>query len=156
LAPSAADIEPDWRRWLPAIAPKTFTAPFEWFHSDFLDWYWRLLALRAAGLPVPDETPRAGLLILGRGLGKSTVLEAVAVAEGARMGRAFGVYISSTEQKAGEHLASVRDLIESSEVARYYPGLAKPRLGKFGNQRGWRAEAVYTASGFGVVAASLE
>lgn len=156
LPPSASEIEPEWRKWLPAIAPKTFTAPFEGFHADFLDWYWPLLNLRAAGKPVPEETPRAGLLILGRGLGKSTILEAIALAEGARTGRSFGVYISSTEEKAGEHLASIRDLIESSEVARWYPGLAKPRIGKFGNQRGWRAEAVYTASGFAVVAVSLE
>lgn len=152
----AAAIEPDWRRWLPAIAPKTFTSPFEWFHADLLDWYWPLLEMRAAGQDVPDDIPLAGLLILGRGLGKSTLLESIALAEGARMGRSFGVYISSTEQKAGEHLQSIRDLIESSEVARYYPGLANPRLGKFGNQRGWRAEAIYTESGFGIVAASLE
>src|SRR5262249_54497299 len=72
------------------------------------------------------------------------------------IGRAFGVYISSTQDKAREHLQSIRDLIESSEVAAYYPGLSNPRLGKFGNQRGWRAEAVYMESGFGVVAGSLE
>lgn len=153
----ATEIEGEgWEKWLKAIAPKTFTSPFEWFHAKFLDWYWPLLQTRAKGEEVPEETPLAGLLILGRGLGKSTILESIALAEGAHMGRSFGVYISSTEQKAGEHLQSIRDLIESSEVARYYPGLAKPRLGKFGNQRGWRAEAVYTEGGFSIVAASLE
>ncbi len=152
----AAEIEEDWRLWLPAIAPKTFTSPFEDFHAEFLDWYWALLSLRAAGEPVPENLPLAGLLALGRGLGKSTILEAIALAEGAHISRSFGVYISSTQDKAREHLQSIRDLIESSEVARYYPGLSNPRLGKFGNQRGWRAEAVYTDSGFGIVAASLE
>src|SRR5262245_16653200 len=152
----AADIEDSWRVWLPAIAPKTFTAEFTSFHAEFLDWYWALLSLRAAGEPVPENMPLAGLLALGRGLGKSTILEAIALAEGAHIPRSFGVYISSTQDKAKEHLASIRDLIESSEVAHYYPGLANPRLGKFGNPRGWRAEAVYTDSGFGIVAASLE
>src|SRR5262245_54450350 len=153
---NASEIEESWRVWLPAIAPKTFTAPFEWFHEQFLDWYWALLTLRAEGEPVPENLPLAGLLALGRGLGKSTLLEAIALAEGAHIPRSFGVYISSTQDKAREHLQSIRDLIESSHVAYYYPGLANPRVGKFGNQRGWRAEAIYTDSGFGIVAASLE
>ncbi|HKQ76704.1 MAG TPA: hypothetical protein VJ810_23620 [Blastocatellia bacterium] len=152
----ASMIEETWRVWLPAIAPKTFTAPFESFHAEFLDWYWALLSLRAGSETVPENLPLAGLLALGRGLGKSTILEAIALAEGAHIPRSFGVYISSTQDKAKEHLASIRDLIESSEIAEYYPGLANPRVGKFGNQRGWRAEAVYTDSGFGIVAASLE
>jgi hypothetical protein len=156
LEPNLEPAPDEWREWLPKMAPKTFTAPFEWFHEQFLDWYWELLQIRKSGVAVPEEKPLAGLLILGRGLGKSTILESIALAEGAHMGRSFGVYISSTEQKAAEHLQSIRDLIEGSEVARYYPSLAKPRLGKFGNQRGWRAEAVYTDGGFGIVAASLE
>src|SRR5262245_49388446 len=134
-ARDSADIEDDWRVWLPSVAPKTFTSPFESFHADFLDWYWALLSLRAAGETVPENLPLAGLLALGRGLGKSTILEAIALAEGAHIARSFGVYISSTQDKAREHLQSIRDLIESSEVAAYYPGLANPRLGKFGNQR---------------------
>jgi hypothetical protein len=153
---NAADIEDSWPVWLPAIAPKTFTSPFEWFHAKLLDWYWALLSLRAASEEIPENLPLAGLLALGRGLGKSTILEAIALAEGAHIPRSFGVYISSTQDKAKEHLASIRDLIESSEIAHYYPGLANPRLGKFGDQRGWRAEAVYNDSGFGIVAASLE
>lgn len=150
------EIEESWAIWLPSIAPRTFTAPFEDFHADFLDWYWTLLALRAAGEKIPEDYPFAGLLALGRGLGKSTILEAIALAEGAHIPRSFGVYISSTQDKAREHLQSIRYLIESSEVARYYPGLSDPRIGKYGNQRGWKAEAVYTSSGFGIVAASLE
>src|SRR5215813_11155902 len=104
----AADIEDSWRVWLPAIAPKVFTAPFESFHAEFLDWYWALLSLRAAGEPVPENLPLAGLLALGRGLGKSTILEAIALAEGAHIPRSFGVYISSTQEKAVEHLQSIR------------------------------------------------
>jgi len=75
---------------------------------------------------------------------------------GAHFGRSVGLYVSSTKEKAREHLQNVRALIEASEVARYYPGLTKPRIGQFGNQRGWRGDALFTASGFTMIAASLE
>lgn len=152
----AGNIEGEYNAWLRAIAPQVFTHPFEWFHREFLDWYWPLLKARIAGKDIPEDMPRAGLLCLGRGLGKSALFEAIALAEGAHFGRSFGVYVSSTVEKASEHLQTVRALIESSEVARYYPGLAQPRVGKFGNQRGWRAEALFTDSGFTLIAASLE
>jgi hypothetical protein len=154
--PAAAAIEKNYDVWFPAIAPKVFSHPFEWFHRLFLDWYWPLLKLRASGATVPADIPLAALLCLGRGLGKSAILEGVSLAEGAHFGEAFGLYISSTKDKCGEHLQNVRALIESSEIARYYPGLSSPRIGKFGNQRGWKADAIYTQGGFTLIAASLE
>ncbi|MFN7930335.1 MAG: hypothetical protein U0Y68_20885 [Blastocatellia bacterium] len=92
----------------------------------------------------------------GRGLAKSASMEGALISAGAQLGAIFCVYISSTQDKAKEHLQSIRDTIEGSALAEYYPGLSNPRLGTFGNQRGWKAEAVYTESGFAVVAASLE
>jgi hypothetical protein len=154
--PAAAAIEKNYDIWFPSIAPKVFSHPFEWFHRLFLDWYWPLLKLRVSGATVPADIPLAALLCLGRGLGKSAILEGVSLAEGAHFGEAFGLYVSSTKDKCGEHLQNVRALIESSEIARYYPGLASPRIGKFGNQRGWKADAIYTQGGFTLIAASLE
>lgn len=153
---NAAEIERGYDKWLPAIAPKVFSHSFEWFHDLFFSWYWPLLKARVAKTELPEDTPRAGLLCLGRGLGKSAMLEGVALAEGAHFGRSFGLYVSSTKQKCAEHLQNVRGLIESSEVAHYYPGLAEPLVGRFGNQRGWKADALYTKSGFTLIAASLE
>lgn len=150
------EIETGWRLWLPAVAPKTYSASFEWFHADFWNWYWPLLKLRREGKPVPDELPLDCFLPWGRGLAKSSSMEGVALAEGAMIGEAFGVYISSTKEKAQEHLQAIRDLIEGSDIAQYYPDLADPRLGKFGNQRGWKADAIYTQGGFGIVSCSLE
>lgn len=155
-AGTAAAIEGDYNIWFQKVAPKVFTHSFTWFHRLFLDWYWPLLALRASGQRVPEDTPLAALLALGRGLGKSAILEGLAVAEGAHFGRSVGLYVSSTKEKVREHLQNVRVLIEASEVARYYPGLSEPRIGKFGNQRGWRGDALFTASGFTMIAASLE
>lgn len=152
----STDIEDDWRKWLPAVAPKTYSASFEWFHRDFWEWYWPLLQLRRAGLPIPDETPLDCFLPWGRGLAKSSSMEGVALAEGAMIDEAFGVYISSTKEKSQEHLQAIRDLIEGSDIAQYYPDLVNPRLGKFGNRRGWKADAVYTDGGFGIVSCSLE
>lgn len=140
---------------MPAVAPKTYSAGFEWFHADFWNWYWPLLQLRRKGLPVPLELSLDCFLPWGRGLGKSACLEGLALAEGALIPGAFGVYISSTKDKAQEHLQSVRSLIESSAVGRYYPQLANPRIGKFGNQRAWKSTAVYT-DGFAIVCCSLE
>lgn len=150
-----AEIEADWRRWLPAVAPKVFSHAPAWFHAQYWDWLWPLMARRRSGEPIAD-VPLAALLIWGRGLGKSTTLEFSAVAEGALIERAFGIYLSSTQDKANEHVAAIRDAVEGSQVARFYPGLANPRVGKFGNQRGWRQEAVYTDSGFAIVGAGLD
>lgn len=152
----ASKIEKRWQDWLPAVAPNAFSADFEWFHADFWNWYWPLLQLRRAGLDVPDEMPLDCFLPWGRGLAKSSSMEGVALAEGAMIGEAFGVYISSTKDKAEEHLQAIRDLIEGSQIDKYYPGLANPRFGKFGNKRGWRADAIYTKGGFAIVSCSLE
>jgi hypothetical protein len=155
-AKSAENIEDRWQDWLPAVAPKTYSAGFEWFHADFWGWYWPILQLRRRGLPVPEDVPLDCFLPWGRGLAKSSSMEGLALAEGAMIGEAFGVYISSTQDKAREHLQAIRDLIEGSEIAKYYPKLANPRLGKFGNQRGWKSDAIYTDGGFGLVSCSLE
>ncbi len=103
--------------------------------------------------------PMTGLVIWGRGLAKSTSLEFSALLEGAIMPNAFGIYLSSTQDKVNEHIKAIRDAIEASEVGRYYPRLANPRVGKFGNQIGWRQEAVFTGDehgGFAIVGAGLD
>jgi len=149
-------IEERWQDWLQAVAPKKYSAAFEWFHEDFWNWYWPLLQLRRQGLLVPDDVPLDCFLPWGRGLAKSSSMEGVALAEGAMIGEAFGVYISSTKDKAQEHLQAIRELIEGSEIAKFYPKLGDPRFGKYSNRRGWRADAIYTDGGFGIVSCSLE
>lgn len=142
--------------WLKAIAPRIYTDPLAPFQQAAWDWYWELLKFRRRKKQPPDELPLNALAPWGRGLAKSTTLEMMGVAEGAILGRVFVVYISSTADKAEEHLQSMRDLIESSEIEKYYPGMAKPLLGKFGNQRSWRASRLSTDSGFSAVAAGLK
>lgn len=149
------DIEKGHELWLRSIAPRVFRGEFAWFHGSYWSWLWSRQMARRAGALGEEET-RSALVVWGRGLGKSTSLEFTAVSEGALIEEAFGVYISSTQDKANEHIAAIRDAIEASQVAKYYPGLSNPRLGKFGNQRGWRQDAIYTDNGFALVAAGLD
>lgn len=144
-----------WDQWLRAISPTIFRGEFARFHRDYWDWLWPIQMLRRRGEIVTHD-PLSALVVWGRGLAKSTSLEFTATSEGALIGEAFGIYVSSTQDKANEHIAAIRDAIEASEVARYYPGLSNPRVGKFGNQRGWRQEAVYTKNGFAIVGAGLD
>lgn len=148
--------------WLRAVAPKTYAAEFEEYHQSFWSWWWALTKLRVkiatkkVKSDVLADQLMDCLLVFGRGLAKSASMEGALIAAGAMLGPVFCVYISSTQDKAVEHLQSIRSTIEGSELANFYPGLSNPRVGTFGNQRGWKAEGVYTDSGFTVVAASLE
>lgn len=166
-SPGAHLIETGYMKWLRTVAPKTYKAAFEDFHREYWVWWWKLLKLRADyDAAVAADNPKAGdiyenvqldcVMAMGRGLAKSAMMEGGVLSAGAILGDIFAVYISSTQEKATEHLQSIRATIEGSELIKYYPGLANPRIGVFGNQRGWKAEAVYTDSGFAVVAASLE
>src|SRR5262249_24088458 len=127
---AGAAIETDWQTWLRAIAPTIFRGEFAQFHCDYWEWLWPIQMRRRRGEPVIDH-PLSALVVWGRGLAKSTCLEFTAASEGALIGEAFGIYVSSTQDKANEHVAAIRDAIEASQVARWYPGLSNPRLGKF-------------------------
>ncbi len=155
-APEAAKLETlGYAKWLRAVSPKTYQADFEPFHDSFWSWWWQLTQKRAKNEPLTNQQLDC-VLVMGRGLGKSASMEGALILAGALLGAVFCVYISSTQSKAVEHIQSIRETIEGSELAKYYPGLSNPRIGAFGNQRGWKAEGVYTDSGFTVVAASLE
>lgn len=81
----------------------------------------------------------------------------MAVADlGAREERKYCLYISGTRDQADDHVASIASLLESPEMAKYYPAMAERSLGKFGNPRGWRRNRLWTASGFVVDAMGLD
>lgn len=148
-------IEIGYDIWLRGIAPRVFHKPLAWFHDQYWAWLWELQQLRRIKADL-EERELGALVPWGRGLAKSTSLEFTAVSEGALIEQAFGLYISSTQDKANEHVAAVRDAVEASEVSHYYPGLSNPRVGKFGNQRGWRRDALYTDNGFAIVGVGLD
>jgi hypothetical protein len=80
----------------------------------------------------------------------SSNLEWAAIAEGALVGEGYVLYVSGTQALAEAHVSSIRDRIESEAIARYYPKLAEPLLGKHGNQWGWRQDFLRTKSGWSV------
>lgn len=145
----ASSIETDWRTWLHAVGPRTFTGSFAPFHSEFWGWFWRLIGKRRSGQPISDEE-QAFLAIWARGMGKSANVEWAAIAEGALIGKGYVLYVSGTQALADGHVQSIRERLESDEISRYYPHLGQPKVGKHGNQYGWRQDFLITASGWAI------
>jgi len=153
--PDASAIEADWQTWLRKVGPRTFTGSFAPFHEEFWEWFWSLAMKRRAGESLTDEES-VFLAIWARGQGKSSNVEWAAIAEGALIGSGYVLYVSGTEALAEEHVAAIRDRIEADEIGRYYPGLANPKLGKHGNQRGWRQNFLITQSGWAIRPVGLD
>src|SRR5262245_16630240 len=67
-------IETDWRNWLRACGPRTFTGSFAQFHIEFWEWNWRLTWKAVRGEPIGEEE-QAFLALWFRGAGKSSHVE---------------------------------------------------------------------------------
>ena len=127
--------------------PAYFTAPFAPHHEELWDWVWAIQK---------GERPRPYVSILAREGGKSTNAEAAIVAVGARETRHYAWYVSETQDQADTKVINVADLLESPEVAAYYPKLSAREVGKFGNPRAWRRQRLRTDSGYIVDAIGLD
>jgi len=150
-----AEIEKDWRTWLRAVGPKTFTGSFAPFHAEFWDWFWSHIQRRRSGAPITNSE-QAFLAIWARGMGKSSAVEWAAIAEGALIGKGYVLYVSGTQAMAEGHVAAIRERLESEDVARYYPHLANPQVGKHGNQYGWRQDFLRTRGGWAIRPVGLD
>lgn len=138
-----------WRAWLTTLGPRTFTGSFAPFHAAMWDWYWTMTGRRAAGEKLVSDT-QVYPAWWSRGYGKSANIEWAAIAEGARVGKGYVLYVSGTQALADGHVASIRERLESEEVGRYYAELSKPMIGAHGNQYGWRQDFLRTAGGWAV------
>ena len=139
----------DWRDWLKTYAPQTFTGSFADFHIEFWDWYWKITRKRFAGLPLTDEE-MVFLAIWARGQGKSSNVEWAAITEGAWIGRGYVLYVSGTHRQAKDHILSIRERIETENVAARFSHLGQPKVGKFGNQYGWSQDILITDGGWAI------
>jgi len=108
-------------------------------HVEFWQWVW---ALRP-GTPVP-----ALFAVWPRGGGKSTAAELACAAIGYHGLRRYGLYISSVQQQADDHVQNVATMLERLGVDR--------SLNKYGYSRGWRVNRLRTAAGFVLDAIGLE
>ncbi len=139
---------PEHERWLRAIFPKYVSRPFADFHYDFWDHLW---AIKKGVRPHPYVACwfRAGAKSMGTELGS--------VALGARGERRYGAYVHAIQSKANDHLANIRTMLEEPELARRYPRLARPQIGRQTSSiRGWNMGRLWTAGDFVMDAYGLD
>lgn len=156
--PEAIELENrGWEPWLRTLGPNIFTQEFAPFHREYWDWLWPLLLAKRDGKRlVAMDVPLSYLLTLGRGMGKSSVVEWSVIAFGALIGRCLILYVSSTGSLAVGHLNNIREEIEASIIGTFYPAMATPEVGKFNNRYGWRGDLLATQSGLVGLAIGLE
>jgi hypothetical protein len=125
-------------------------------HRRFWTWLWDIQ---------PGRRPRPFVGIWPRGGAKSTNAEMGAIALGAprqqedgsrRPTRNYAWYVSEVQDQADDHVETVGAMLESSELATFYPDLARRAVNKYGSSRGWRRNRLRTAAGFTVDAVGLD
>lgn len=142
----ASVFEDDWRQWLTTVLPGYFPASFAAHHAEFWDHVWS----------IDVQRPRPLVGIWARGGAKSTSTEAACVALGARRIRRYVLYVSGVQDQADDHVETVGAMLESRDLARWYPEMADRAVGKWGNVKGWRRNRLRTAAGFTIDAMGLD
>lgn len=143
----------EWAEWLIDLFPDHFTrsdqhtANFAPFHEEL--WAW-------AESVDPHISPDPFLGIWYRFGGKSTNAEAVCVRFAWKKVRNYGLYISSTQAQADDHVQNVAAMLESRRVAARMPQLSERLVGKYNNSKGWRINRLRTQSGFTLDAIGLD
>ena len=117
--------EQGWHTWLMTLFPFWFAEDFSEDHAKYWDLRWSVLRRIQAG-EHPPNNELVAMLLLGRGLGKSAVVEAARIMRGALLGQGYSLIISETDDQAQEHLGNCRILIEhpDSKLLEYYPQMA--------------------------------
>jgi hypothetical protein len=144
-----------YEAWCKGLGPKTFTKPFARFHHDLWGWYWPVRQKLLTGERL-SPAEMVMLLMWFRGGGKSSHVEWCCIAEGGLVGEGFVGYVGDTEALAKGHVQSIRNRLDSPEIAHHYPGLSNPRIDKHGQQVAWRQDYLATASGWGIIPIGLE
>ena len=114
-----------WREWLMTLFPFWFSEEFSKEHIQYWELHWNVLQKIKNGEEVPNKE-LIRLVLLGRGLGKSSLIEAGRIMRGAVLGKGYSLIISETDDQAQEHLGNCRILIEhpDSKLTEYYPDMA--------------------------------
>ena len=137
----------EWTAWRRRTLPGYFTSPDADHHRRLWRWAWSLRA---------GERNRPYVAIWPRLGGKSTVIEAVACAVGARGTRNYVLYVSGTQDQADDHVSTARRMLEKPAMQRAHPTLTQRLEGVHGHSQGWRRERFRTASGLTVDALGLD
>lgn len=146
---AADDLEAcGWREWLMTLFPFVFGADFSEDHARYWTHKWNVLQKLKRKEDV-DPGDLVTLIILGRGMGKSTMAEVAALMRAAILGDSYLLYVCSTDDQAREHIANIKFLIEhpDSKLAEYYPSLSEPREQRKGGADTWNKDTFITKSG---------
>lgn len=163
-----------WEPWLMTMFPFAFEEEFSDDHRKFWELFWSLcmrireqrkyIALgvvpghdiekqeayfRALGIFI-EPKEYVILLILGRGLAKSSTIEASAVVRGALLG-GYCLYICEGQDQANEHIGNCKGIIEHEEsrLDEFYPGMRiDPDAKVNGKKTKDREDLFITASGW--------
>lgn len=136
-----------WDKWLRALFPNHFNRPFAQRHTEFWQWVDSIQ---------PGIRPSPFFAIWGRGGAKSMSAEGAVIKLAAHRIRNYAWYVSSTQDKADQHVDSISAMLESSRTNMYYPEIAERAVNKYGNSKGWRRSRLRTASGFTIDALGLD
>ena len=151
LKPSVEEGD-HWDDWLRSYFPRYYSrngepVAFADFHKELWDWVWTLKS---------GVRPESFIAVWSRDAGKSTNAEIACIAVAARRVRRYGLYISSTQDKADDHVGNIGSILENSDLSNEDPSLAQRRIGKYGQSKGWRRNRLRTASGFTLDALGLD
>ena len=135
--------------WLKRLGSHSFTRPLAPIQHRFWQWNWNALQKVLDNQPL-DEREKVGFLPWSREVGKSTHVEWACIAEGALLKAGYVIYLCGKLSQAIDHVAAIRDRIESEKVAELYPWLGKPKLGTHGNKFGWGQEFLMTSGGWAI------
>jgi predicted phage terminase large subunit-like protein len=141
-----------WQMWLATlfwsyISRNDRLVPFAPRHEELWEWFWNLRL---------GHRPRPFVGIWPRGGAKSTTAEMGVVMVGGRRSRTYVLYVSGTQDQADDHVANVAGMLESRQIATFYPELGTRLLSKFGHSRGWRRNRLRAAGRFTVDAIGLD
>lgn len=137
----------DWRKWCKTLFPKYFRRSFAPHHVEFWEW---VDAIQ------PLVKPKAFIAVWDRGGAKSTSAETAVVRIGSKGVRKYGIYVSSTQDKADGHVQTIAAMLESKPYGDYYGKMSKRAVNKFGSVKGWRRDRLITGTGFAVDAFGMD
>lgn len=140
-------LESNYESWIQNIFPGYASAPLAEHHHEIWKWVWDVK---------PGVAPAALVAIINRGGAKSTSAEMACVAFAARGVRKYILYTSETQEQADDHVQNVAGMLESSQIAEFYPALGEKLVNKHGSSKGWRRNRIRTASGFTIDALGLD
>ncbi len=114
-----------WQEWLLTLFPFWFEEEFSVEHCQYWELHWKCIQAIKNGVE-PDTKDATKMLLLGRGLGKSAVIECARIMRAAILKKGYSLIISETDDQAQEHLGNCRVLIEhpDSQLVKYYPDMA--------------------------------